>query len=120
MPDISFNQMVESQQNLDNVFGALADPTRRDIVARLARGPRTVGELARPFDMSLAAVSKHVHVLARAGLVERNRRGRTIECSLNALQLKSAADWVGDYEKFWTDRLTELEAVIKGHRGSKS
>ena len=112
--------MVENKRNLNSVFSALADPTRREIVARLARGPCTVGELAEPFDMSLAAVSKHVHVLERAELVDRNRRGRSVECSLNALSLKNAADWIGDYEKFWTDRLGEPEKVIKEYRRSKS
>lgn len=92
---------------------ALADPTRRAIVARLAAGSSTVGELAKPFDMSLAAVSKHIQVLDRAGLVTRDRQGRSIVCSLNPAQLKTMSDWIGDYEAFWNDRLTKLEQVIK-------
>jgi len=112
--------MVESQVHLNNLFAALADPTRRQIVSRLADGPLTVGELAEPFDMSFAAVSKHLHVLDRARLIERSRRGRCIECALNAAELKTVSDWVGDYERFWNERLSKLEEVIKDHRRSKS
>jgi len=70
--------------------------------------------------MSFAAVSKHVNVLDRAGLIERNRRGRFIECALNPLRLKALSDWIGDYERFWDERLSKLEEVIKEHRRSKS
>jgi len=112
--------MVEHPNQLDSLFAALADPTRRGIVARLADGPCTVSELAEPFDMSLAAVSKHVNVLDRAGLIERSRHGRSIECSLNPLQLKTASEWIGNYEQFWNDRLDGLEEVIKEHRRSNS
>ena len=112
--------MVECSPALDSIFAALADPTRREIVTRLAAGPRTVGELAQPFDMSLAAVSKHVRVLDDAGLIERSRRGRYTECALNPLRLKQVSDWVGDYEKFWKRRLDKLEQVIDEHRRSKS
>ena len=107
--------MVESEQ-LDSAFGALADPTRRAIVATLAKGPKTVGELARPFDMSLAAVSKHVHVLDRAGLVRRVKQGRSIECSLQPARLRAMAEWCTDYERFWTERLAALENAIKEKR----
>lgn len=92
---------------------ALADPTRRAIVARLASGSLTVGELAQPFEMSLAAVSKHIQVLDRAGLIDRDRQGRNIVCSLNPTELKTMSDWVNDYEAFWNERLTKLEKVIK-------
>lgn len=110
--------MVE--QELDSLLGALADPTRRAIVARLAHGPRTVGDLAAPFDMSLAAISKHVHVLDRAGLVSRTRRGRSVECRLEPQRLRAVADWINDYEKFWNERLDELEAVIRKNRKKSS
>ena len=110
---LTFNQMVNQNSQLDQVFSALADPTRRAIVAELSTGPKTVTELAAPFDMSLAAVSKHLKVLDRAGLLARQRYGRSIECSLDAARLKAAADWIGDYEKFWNERLTQLEHVIK-------
>lgn len=105
--------MVNQEQRLDQVFAALSDPTRRAIVAQLSSGPKTVSELAEPFDMSLAAVSKHLKVLDRAGLLARQRLGRSIECSLDAVTLKAAADWIGDYEKFWNERLTRLEHAIK-------
>lgn len=108
------------QENLDAVFSALADPTRRAIVAQLARGPRSVGELAEPFDMSLPAVSKHLDVLERAGLLERRREGRTIACALKPARLKPAADWIGDYERFWNERLDTLERVIKQRRRRKT
>jgi len=108
--------MVENKHHLDAVFAALSDGTRRAIVARLARGPHTVGELAEPFDMSLAAVSKHLNVLERAGLLDRVRRGRSIECVLRPRALKNAADWIGDYERFWNERLDSLERVIRKHR----
>jgi len=107
--------MVEQKQ-LDSLFAALADPTRRAIVARLADGPMTVGEIAAPFDMSLAAVSKHVHVLDRAGIIDRNRHGRNIECALNAARLKPVSDWIGDYEQFWNERLDRLEQIIKENK----
>lgn len=105
--------MVEQKRNLDDLFMALADPTRRAIVARLASGSLTVGELAQPFEMSLAAVSKHIQVLDRAGLIERDRQGRNIVCSLNPAELKTMSDWINDYEAFWNERLTKLEQVIK-------
>lgn len=112
--------MVEGHSNLDELFAALADPTRRGIVARLADGPLTVGELAEPYDMSLAGVSKHVNVLDKAGLIRRRRRGRYIECALVPKRLKTVADWIGDYERFWNERLDKLEEVIEEHRRRKS
>ena len=96
--------MVEKKRHLDELFMALADPTRRAIVARLAAGSLTVGELAEPFEMSLAAVSKHLQVLDCAGLVDRHRQGRPIVCTLNPVELKTMSDWVGDYEGFWNER----------------
>lgn len=108
--------MVKSDPSLDGLFQALADPTRRAILARLARGTSTVGELAEPFAMSLPAVSKHLLVLERAGLIDRRRAGRTIECVLRAERLKPASDWIGDYARFWSDRLDALEKVVKQRR----
>lgn len=113
MSEITFNRMVKNQQGLDNVFGALSDRTRRAIISSLAKGPKTVGELARPFDISLAAVSKHLSQLDRAGLVERQRHGRNIECRLRPQSLKVAADWITDYESFWTERLRALDELVK-------
>lgn len=103
--------MVE--QSLDSLFSALADPTRRAIVASLSAGPKTVGELAEPFDLSFAAVSKHVQVLGQAGLIAKRRHGRSIECALQPERLRPLATWIGDYERFWNERLDELESVIR-------
>lgn len=102
--------MVESA--LDEVFHALADPTRRAMLQRLVDGDRTVGELAEPFAMSLAAASKHVKTLERAGLVRRTVRGRTHVCHLNPGPLGEADAWLRHYERFWTGRLDVLERLL--------
>jgi DNA-binding transcriptional ArsR family regulator len=91
--------MVESSPKLDRVFSALADPTRREILARLRAGDASVGEVAAPFEMSLAAVSKHLDVLERAGLVHREARGRERRCHLDARPLRDAADWADAYRR---------------------
>jgi len=95
---------------LDVVFGALADPTRRAILARLARGEATVTELAAPFAMSMPAVSKHLKVLERAGLISRGRSAQSRPCRLEAAPLADVAEWVQTYRQFWEgsfDRLAE-------------
>ena len=102
--------MVNS--TLDRTFGALADPTRRAIVASLAAGQRTVSELAAPLPMSLVAVSKHITVLERAGLVARTRAGRSQVCSLVADPLSEAAGWLDRYREFWTARIDSLERYL--------
>lgn len=113
--------MVENPSGtLDSVFSALADPTRRALLARLARGAQTVGELAEPFDMSLAAVSKHLQVLGRAGLVHHQREGRQVRCELSPEPLRAVADWVRDYESFWNDRLTAMAQVLREERQRKA
>jgi DNA-binding transcriptional ArsR family regulator len=104
--------MVKS--TLDATFAALADPHRRQIVAALSAGPRTVGELAAPLPMSLVAVSKHIAVLERPGLVSRTREGRTQVCRLHGEPLREASDWLTTYRRFWTDRLDSLEAYLAG------
>src|SRR5439155_15988990 len=99
-----------SSRTLDRTFAALADPTRRQILAHLARGDRRVTDLARPHDMSLPAISKHLRVLEDAGLLRRRRYGRVHEIHLEAKPLRQAAEWVEKYRKFWEgslDRLTE-------------
>lgn len=98
---------------LDDVFHALADPTRRAMLGRLAARERTVSELAEPFRMSLAAASKHLKALERAGLVSRTIRGRTHICRLEAAPLGQAHDWLADYERFWSGRLDALEALLR-------
>jgi DNA-binding transcriptional ArsR family regulator len=104
--------MVNRQVELDRTFGALADPTRRGIVATLAAGPHTIGELAVPLPMSLVAVSKHISVLERAGLLTRTRAGRAQVCSLTGDPLGEAARWLDRYREFWTTRLDSLERYL--------
>jgi DNA-binding transcriptional ArsR family regulator len=103
---------------LDTVFGALADPTRRAILTRLAHGEATVTELAAPFAMSMPAVSKHLKVLERAGLISRGRNAQQRPCRLEAAPLASVAEWVQTYRRFWEgsfDRLDEhLQQLQKG------
>ncbi|MCC5883891.1 MAG: winged helix-turn-helix transcriptional regulator [Halomonas sp.] len=106
--------MVEyNETNLDRIFQALADPTRRLLLERLAAGERKVGELAEPFPISLAAVSKHVRVLEQAGLVERRIEGRAHYCRLQPEPLAVAEQWLSFYEGFWNQRLNALEAALR-------
>ncbi|HVI98814.1 MAG TPA: metalloregulator ArsR/SmtB family transcription factor [Sphingomonas sp.] len=107
--------MVE--QRLDATFAALADPTRRGMLARLALGERSVGELAAPYTMSLAGASKHVGVLERAGLVERRRVGRQHLCRLKPERLAEADRWLRQWERFWTASLDRLEAMLAEENG---
>jgi len=100
----------------DTVFAAIADPTRRAILDRLARGPARVTDVAAPFPMSLAAVSKHVQVLERAGLLRRTRRGREHTLELEASPLREVARWTFRYEQFWTERLDRMEAFFRERR----
>jgi DNA-binding transcriptional ArsR family regulator len=99
--------------SLSATFAALADPTRRAILARLASGEASVMELAEPFEMSLPAVSKHLKVLERAGLIGRSREAQWRPCKLEGARLKEVADWVGHYRQFWELRLDRLEAYLK-------
>lgn len=105
--------MVErSQDHLSHVFAAVADPTRRAIVQRLARRPATISEIAEPFSVSFNAVSKHMMVLERAGLVERQIRGRERVCRLRPRALRRANAWLEQYRQFWEVRLDALEAYV--------
>ena len=104
--------MVNSGRELDLTFGALADPTRRGIVATLAAEPRTIATLAEPLPMTLVAVSKHITVLERAGLVSRTRVGRAQLCRLVPEPLAGAAGWLARYERFWTGRIDALEQYL--------
>ena len=107
------NHMVEDPPDaLSAVFRALGDPTRRAMLRRLSRGERSVGELASPFRMSLAAASKHVKVLERAGLVRRTVRGRTHHCRLEAARLAKALKWIAFYQRFWNERLDALDSLL--------
>jgi DNA-binding transcriptional ArsR family regulator len=112
--DIIFNHMVELQTaQLDFIFHALGDATRRRMLRELARGERTVSQLAEPFPISLAAASKHIRALENAGLIRRKVRGRTHLCRLDPDPLSSAYKWLGFYERFWTARLDELERHLR-------
>jgi DNA-binding transcriptional ArsR family regulator len=106
--------MVEqSPPQLDTVFHALGDATRRQMLRELAAGERTVSELAQPFAMSLAAASKHIKALEHAGLIRREVRGRIHMCRLDPGPLASAQQWLSFYERFWTDRLDVLERLLR-------
>ena len=105
--------MVTNYRRLDRTFAALADTTRRAILARLADGDASVGELARPFRVSRPAISKHLRVLERAGLVRRSRRGRVSQCALDARAMREAAEWVERYRAFWTGQLDALARYIE-------
>lgn len=96
------------QDHLSTTFAALADPTRRAILARLALGETTVSELAEPFRMSMPAVSKHLKVLERAGLIARGREAQWRPCRLNATPLREAASWIEEYRRFWTPYIDAL------------
>jgi DNA-binding transcriptional ArsR family regulator len=113
--------MVELQTpQLDAVFHALGDATRRKMLRDLAEGERTVSQLAEPFAMSLAAASKHIKALENAGLIRREVRGRTHLCRLAPGPLASAHEWLGFYERFWTERLDGLERLLREEDARKS
>jgi DNA-binding transcriptional ArsR family regulator len=113
--------MVEYQTSqLDSIFHALGDATRRQMLAQLASGERTVSQLAEPYEMSLAAASKHIKALEAAGLVKRDVRGRTHVCSLAPGPLANAYQWLAFYEIFWTNRLDALEELLKADDAKKS
>jgi DNA-binding transcriptional ArsR family regulator len=101
-----------TSERLDRTFAALADPTRRAIIARLARGEASVTELAAPFEMSLPAVSKHLKVLERAGLISRGREAQWRPCRLEAGRLKDADAWIERYRTLWEERFDRLDAYL--------
>ena len=109
--------MVEHR--LDNTFHALADPTRRGMLANLALGEKSIGELASPFSMSFAGASKHVKVLEDAGLIARRKIGRTHLIRIEAKPLEEAERWLRQWEKFWTVRLDRLQALIERDNRTK-
>jgi DNA-binding transcriptional ArsR family regulator len=98
---------------LSTTFAALADPTRRAILARLAKGEATVTELAAPFDLSLPAISKHLKVLQRAGLIEQGRQAQWRPCRLKPERLRDVADWVGEYRRHWEASFERLDAYLR-------
>lgn len=110
--------MVERLAEMDAVFHALSHSARREMLGRLADRERTVGELAAPFQMSLAAASKHIRVLEEAGLLHRAVQGRRHVCRLAPERLARASDWLRFYERFWSDRLDQLEAMFEPAGGT--
>jgi len=108
------------QDRLSSTFAALADPTRRAILARLAGGERSVTELAEPFAMSLPAVSKHLKVLERSGLIVRSREAQWRPCRLQPAPLKNAADWLSRYQSLWEESFDRLEAYLEKLKNDKS
>src|SRR5919106_2209775 len=113
--------MVElNAPQLDSVFHALGDATRRQMLRSLAEGERTVGQLAQPFSISLAAASKHIKALENAGLIRREVRGRTHLCYLEPGPLASAHQWLNYYERYWSDRLDRLEELLLEEDARKS
>ena len=105
-------QMNADSQHLDQVFAALSDPVRRAILERLDGNDLKVSELAEPFDISLQAVSRHIHVLVRAGLVQQERSGRISQCRLNAGPIYDAAVWMNRYSKYWQNQFDTLAAWL--------
>jgi DNA-binding transcriptional ArsR family regulator len=105
--------MIEQHPQLDTVFHALGDPTRRHMLRELTAGERTVSQLAQPFSMSLAAASKHIKALEAAGLIRREVRGRTHLCRLEPGPLASAYEWLSFYERFWNSRLDILDRLLR-------
>jgi len=105
--------MDNLSSNLDLVFGALADPTRRAVLQRLGKGDASIGELARPFDMALPSLMKHVRVLEAVGLVESRKNGRVRTCRLNPAAMTDAGHWLAEQRAVWEARLDRLEAYVK-------
>jgi DNA-binding transcriptional ArsR family regulator len=116
------NHMVEySRGRLDDTFAALADPTRRAMLAMLRKGSRSVSDLAQPFPMSLQAAMKHLDVLSNAGLITRKKEGRTVACALRPQPLQTAMRWLERYQREWEERLDRFEAYVEDlHRGESS
>src|SRR6476620_10199454 len=110
---------MATTDTLDRTFAALADPTRRAILARLASGQASVTELAAPFSMSLPAVSKHLKVLERAGLISRGRRAQWRPCRLEPEPLKEASDWLEEYRRLWEERLDRLDEYMRTLQGKE-
>jgi DNA-binding transcriptional ArsR family regulator len=111
--------MLADPTALDSTFAALADPTRRAILARLARGDATVLEIAQPFDMTQAAVSKHLKVLERAGLISRGRDAQRRPSRLEAQPLKDAAEWIATYREFWEESYSRLDEYLSELQSTK-
>jgi DNA-binding transcriptional ArsR family regulator len=111
--------MVNRSEALDSVFMALADPTRRGMLAQLAQGRARIGDLGTAYDMTKGAVTKHVKVLERAGLLKRDVQGREHWCEIDTVPLDKASKWVAEVREFWEERLDDLAAYLDGVQGKK-
>ena len=116
---MKLNGYIQSPNQLDATFSALADPTRRAILARLIQGEATVLELAKPFAMSQPAISKHLKVLERAGLISRGREAQKRPCKLEAKPLEEANDWLQTYREYWEDNFQRLDALLGEMKSKK-
>ena len=110
---VSFNQMVESNTSLDLLFGALADSTRRDILARVSETAMSIGEIAKNYKLTFAAISKHIKVLERAHLVVKHRRGKELVVTIVPGTLDVAKEHIARYAKIWGDRFDQLDEILK-------
>jgi DNA-binding transcriptional ArsR family regulator len=108
--------MTVAEDRLDATFAALADPTRRAIVARLAKGDATVNDLAAPFDMTLPGISKHLKMLERSGLISRSRRAQFRPCHLEREALDAAVDWIDENRRMWTERFDKLDEHLRDNQ----
>ena len=106
-------------EQLNDVLGAISHPTRRAIIRRLANGPARFLDIAEPFDVALNAITKHLKLLERAGLIEREKRGREVFISLRPEALRLVADWVHEYERYWNEKLDEFEGYFKQQQRRK-
>src|SRR6202171_6726573 len=111
---------IPPADQLSVTFGALADPTRRAILARLAKGEASVTKIAQPFELSLPGVSKHLKVLQRAGLIAQGRNAQWRPCRLEAPRLKEVAEWVGDYKRFWDESFERLDEYLEQLKEEKN
>ncbi len=112
--------LVEDEALLSETFAALANPTRRQILARLAEGEASVNELAEPFDMSLPAVSRHIKVLERAGLVVQGQRAQFRPCQLDASPLEAVSEWAEHYRPIWESRLDQMDSYLQELQSNQS
>lgn len=112
-------QMVRYSDELSLTFAALADPTRREVLERLAEGPATVSELAEPYDMTLPAMMKHLRVLEEAGLLRTEKSGRVRRCGLTPGPMQSAGGWIEQYRDLWEGRLDALEEYLREMKGER-
>lgn len=112
---------MQHSEELDRAFGALADPTRRAMLTKLGHGETcTISELAEPFDMSLPAVMKHIGVLENAGLLSREKTGRTVHCRLNPAPMREAMEWLEETQRFWEQRLDALADFVEAEVATKA